>query len=212
MAARGVIGEAAIRVRPDTSTFEKETKSSVLGTVGKIAAATGAGVAIWKGFDFAKDAVIGFNSTLEQAHAAFKNLLGSGQAANKMLAELQDFAKTTPFAFEQLIPVSQQLVGALGKSADVTGIMTQLGDAISATGGSADKLNQLTLAYTQLATSGTAHLGDLMQINNAVPGALARMAKASGQSVGQFRESVSKSMVSSGEAVKLFKKVTTDPK
>lgn len=206
------LGTSYIRVRPDSSGFEGEAKKSVLGTIGKVAAGAGALFAGFKAFDFVKDSVIGFNSTLEQSRSAFTNLLGSGKAANKMLADLQQFAKTTPFAFEQLIPVSQQLVGALGKNVDVTATMTQLGDAISATGGSADKLNQLTLAYTQMATSGTAHLGDLMQINNAVPGALARMAKAGGMSVGQFRESVSKGMVSSGDAIKLFKKVTTDPK
>lgn len=207
-----VLGEAIVRVRSDTSGFESNTRSSILGTVAKVGGAAAGLFAGFKVFDFVKDSVIGFNSTLEQSHAAFQNLLGSGQAANKMLSDLQNFAKTTPFAFEQLIPVAQQLVGALGKGVNVTAVMTNLGDAISATGGSADKLSQLTLAYTQLATSGTAHLGDLMQINNAVPGALARMAQASGVSVGKFRENVSAGLVSSGDAVKLFHKITTDPK
>lgn len=207
-----VLGEGVIRIRSDTSGFESSTRSSILGTVGKVGGAAAGLFAGFKVFDFVKDSVIGFNSTLEQSRSAFTNLLGSGDAANKMLSDLQEFAKTTPFAFEQLIPVSQQLVGALGKSVDVTATMRELGDAVSATGGSGEKLGQLTLAYTQLATSGTAHLGDLMQINNAVPGALARMAQAAGLSVGDFRDKVSKGLISSGEAVKLFHTITTDKK
>lgn len=212
MAFGAPIAEEFVRIRADTQGFKGEATSGVTGSLKGIAAGAAGVFAGLKVFDFVKDSVIGFNSTLEQSRTAFKVLLGGIEPANAMLAKLQDFAKTTPFAFEQLIPVAQQLVGALGKSTNVTQVMTELGDAISATGGSAAKLDQLTLAYTQLATSGVARMGDLNQINNAVPGALSRMAQAAGVSVGDFRQKVGKGMVSSAEAVKLFHKVTTDPK
>lgn len=212
MAFGAPIAEEFVRIRADTQGFKGEASTGVTGSLKGIAAAAGGVFAGLKVFDFVKDSVIGFNSTLEQSRTAFKVLLGGIEPANKMLAKLQDFAKSTPFAFEQLIPVAQQLVGALGKGTDVTKVMTELGDAISATGGSSAKLDQLTLAYTQLATSGVARMGDLNQINNAVPGALSRMAQAAGVSVGEFRQKVSKGMVSSADAVKLFHTVTTDPK
>lgn len=207
-----VIGEAAVRIRGDTSTFKSDTEKGVLGGVGGVLKKA-AGLAVGFGiFKAVKDDVIGFNSTLEQSRTAFTVLTGSAGRANDILAELQEFAKTTPFAFEDILGPSQQLLGALGKSTDVTAKMRELGDAISATGGSAAKLDQLTLAYTQLATSGTARLGDLNQINNAVPGALTKMAESAGLSMGEFREKVSQGAISSAEAVKLFHNVATDPK
>ncbi len=210
------IGEAFVAVRADTSGFQSSASRGVLGSIGSIAK-TGASLLAGFGlFKVIKDDVIGFNATLEQTKVAFTNLLGSGKAANEMLANLQQFAKVTPFSFEQLIPLSQQLIGSLGGAADtsqeLTGIMTQLGDAISATGGSSDQLRLLTTAYSQAATSGTVHMQDLLQINNAFPGSLAKMADAAGVSIGQFREDVANGMVTSAKFVELFKKVTTDKK
>jgi tape measure domain-containing protein len=199
-----VIGEAAVRIRPETSGFQSQTRTSVLGTLTRVGAAVGLVSAGFKAFQFAKTAMIGFNAQLQQSRAAFTVLLGGVKPANAALASLQKFARQTPFEFQDLLPVAQQLLGTGTKLGDLVPTMNLLGDSISAVGGGAPQLRQLTLAYTQLATSGTAHLGDLMQINNAVPGALTRIAQAAGMSVGQFRAAVSLGKITSAEAVRFM--------
>jgi tape measure domain-containing protein len=204
-----IIGEAAYKVRADTTGFQREAEGGIGKGMLGLATKLGAGFAAFKVFEFAKDSIIGFNSTLEQSKTAFTTLLGGAKPATKAISELQQFAVKTPFAFKELLPVAQQLLGTGTKLGDLTPVMTRLGDAVSSTGGTSADLSQLTLAYTQMSTSGKANLQDLMQINNAVPGTLSRMAEAGGMSIGQFREKVSAGMVSSKEAVDLFNKATS---
>src|SRR3972149_6981213 len=44
-------------------------------------------------------AAIKMSASMETARIGFKTMLGSAQAADKMLRELADFAATTPFEF-----------------------------------------------------------------------------------------------------------------
>src|SRR5690349_6731159 len=86
-----------------------------LSSVGQIAKGVFAGNLVTSGFsqafNFAKTAVFGFNSTLEQSTIAFTTMLGSGTKAKVFLAQLQQFAKVTPFEFQGLVQNSQTLMG-----------------------------------------------------------------------------------------------------
>jgi tape measure domain-containing protein len=203
------IADAFVRIRPDTTGFKEETSSRVGGALGGIARTAGAiaiGYGAFRGLQFGYDAAIKFNSQLQQTHVAFQTILGSSSMATQAIKQLNTFAAQTPFEFQDIIPVAQQLLGTGTKLKDLTPILTNLGNAISATGGSGDQLRLLTLAYTQLATSGTAHLQDLMQVNNAVPGSMGRIAAAMHMTIGQFREAVSAGKVTSEEATTAINK------
>ncbi len=79
----------------------------------------------------------------EQAKVAFEVLLGSGEAANKMLADLQKFAATTPFQFPE-IRQSAQLLTAFGFSAeDVQQQLKVLGNIAAGTGQPITELAEL---------------------------------------------------------------------
>jgi phage-related protein len=59
----------------------------------------------------AKSAIFDFNSTLQNSTIAFTSLLGSGKKAQTFLDQLQQFAKSTPFEFTDLVKNSQLLLG-----------------------------------------------------------------------------------------------------
>lgn len=88
----------------------------------------------------------------EQTKISFEVMLGSAAKATKLLAELQDFAKKTPFNLVELQDSTKRLL-AYGVAGDeVIDTMTMLGNVTSGVG--RDKLPQLILAFGQVKAAG----------------------------------------------------------
>src|SRR5262245_50705572 len=83
------------------------------------AAAGAAGAALTLGlqkvaeaFDFAADAVIGFNASLEQSRVGWTTLLGSAEKANAILGSLRELAeKSDVFEFRAAEQAARRLLG-----------------------------------------------------------------------------------------------------
>ena len=89
-------------------------------------------------------AVIDYSSNLEQAQIGFETFTGSAVAARKHLADLEEFAKTTPFEFSGLVNASRKLQG-VGKDAEqIIPILTDIGNAAAAAGASSEDINAIT--------------------------------------------------------------------
>lgn len=94
------------------SAFESVVSGLKLGFAVDLASRTTDAIA--KGFAFAKESVIGFNSEVEQQEVAFRTLLGSVEAARSRIAELVQFAKDTPFELPQIVQASRVLQSLTG--------------------------------------------------------------------------------------------------
>jgi len=79
-------------------------------------------------------AVLDYSSKLEQAKIGFTTMTGSAVTAQKHLEDLQKFAATTPFRFDELVTASQQLQGVGFKSTQIIPILKDVGNALSAAG------------------------------------------------------------------------------
>ncbi len=79
-------------------------------------------------------AVLDYSSNLEQARIGFTSMLGSAQAADKHLKELETFAKTTPFRFHELVLASQNMQGLGHATKDILPMLTDIGDILSGSG------------------------------------------------------------------------------
>ncbi len=112
-------------------------------------------------------AFLGQNAAMEQTRIAFVGLLGSGQAADAMLRQLQSFAAATPFEFTELTKDTQMLIGMGFAARDVIPIMTAVGDAASGVGAGADGVNRITLALGQMQARGKVTGQDMMQMTEA---------------------------------------------
>jgi tape measure domain-containing protein len=136
---------------------------------------------------FAKDAVFGFNATLQNSTIAFTTMLGSATKAQSFLTDLQKFAKSTPFEFQGLVQTAQNMMGMGIAAKDVIPDLTALGDSVASIGGSQEQVKQVTLAFDQMAAKGTLDMGNMNQLmEGGVPNALKIMAAAYKVTTGQM--------------------------
>lgn len=215
------VGELMARLKVDSSQFDGKLKESegklnnLSGTAGRVRGAMNsifqgvgmfAGAAAMNGltsaFDFAKNAVFGFNATIQNSTIAFTTMLGSGQKAQTFLNQLKDFAKSTPFEFGDLVTNAQNMMGMGIAAQDVIPDLTALGDSVASIGGSTEQVKQVTLAFDQMAAKGTLDMGNMNQLmQGGVPNALKIMADAYGVTTGKMIEMISAGDVQSSVAL-----------
>jgi tape measure domain-containing protein len=147
--------------------------------------------------------VFQFAQTLEQARNSLTNLLGSSGAADRMIGRLKDFAKTTPFNFDQLVSFSQQLV-AVGFNADrVVPTMQSLGDATAALGGGNELLGRLIRNLGQMQSAQKISTRDMNDFATSGLPIWDLMATKLGITTGQLRDMIS----TAGGGAKAFKQL-----
>jgi tape measure domain-containing protein len=215
------IGELMGRLRLDSGQFEsgikgaEEKMSGLSGTAGRMRGAMNSifqGVGMFAGgaamnglsaaFNFAKDAVFGFNATIQNSTIAFTTMLGSGQKAQVFLDQLKAFAKSTPFEFEDLVSSAQNMMGMGIAAKDVIPDLTALGDSVASIGGGAEQVKQVTLAFDQMNAKGTVDLGNMNQLmQGGVPNALKIMAEAYHVTTGKMIDMISAGDVQSSVAL-----------
>lgn len=106
----------------------------------------------------------GFNSMMENAQISFTTLTGSAEKAKSMLADLQEFARTSPFDTPGIIQASQRLM-AMGFTADeVKPTLTALGNAMAAVGGSSDSFSRAAISIGQMAASANASSREMREL------------------------------------------------
>lgn len=165
--------------------------------------------AIGKGFAFAKDAAIGFNSSLEQSRIAFATFLGGARQADRFLADLQKYAVATPFEFPQLIEASKRML-AFGFSAQqVMPLLTAVGNATAALGSGSVGLDRITLALGQMQAKGRVSGEELRQLQEAgikTGDIFAIIAEQTGATTQQLQEMAEKGQLSSTLFIAAFEK------
>lgn len=136
-------------------------------------------------------------ANFEQVQVALSALTGSAAAGLAQFKQLQTFAAVTPFEFSDLTTSAERFdafSAAIGQSkAQLVPFLTTIGNLVSETGGGAQALDSITLAMGQTASQGKLTLGNLDQINNALPGfsAVAAIAAVRGQTTAQVMQEIS---------------------
>src|SRR5690242_6734241 len=98
----------------------------------------------------------------EQTQVAFKTMLGSAEEAEKLLRNLANFAKATPFQLTELEDASKRLL-AFGTAADdLIPTLTMLGNIAAGVG--TDKMPQLVRAFGQIQAKGFLMGQELLQL------------------------------------------------
>lgn len=175
----------------ETSGIMKGAFGAVAGAVTLGAGALAAGLGA--------TALFGLKSaaSLEQVNVALDSLTGSVAAGTKQFKQLQDFANTSPFEFNDLTTSAEKFdafSAAIGQTKDdLTSYLNTVGDLVAETGGGAQALDSISLAFGQTASQGKLTLGNLEQINNAIPGfnAVAAIAAQRGITQAQALQQIS---------------------
>ncbi len=148
--------------------------------------------------------LVSANVTLERFNVGFVRLLGSQHAATAFFAQLRQFGAQTSFELEQLIPLAQRLL-AVGFAADtVIPSLRAIGDAVAAFGGSAEMIDRVTLAISQMATRGRVSASEMLQLTEAGIPAWQILADQLGITTGQLQDMVSKGLVPASQAIPLL--------
>ncbi|NPV72085.1 MAG: tape measure protein [Firmicutes bacterium] len=179
--------------------------AGVLAPVAQTAAGVFAGLAGYEGFRRAllaiADTAIGMNARLEQSRIAFANMLGSAEAAEKMLRGLQEFAAKTPFEFPELQDAARRML-ALGFSAEeILPVLQAVGDAAAGLGLGAQGVDRIILALGQMQAKAKVTGEEMRQLTEAGIPAWEILAQAIGTTTQKVMELAEKGAIPADRAI-----------
>ena len=110
---------------------------------------------------------VNYNASMEQYRIMLTTLTGSADEADRVITQLQQDASKSPFDTSSLVKANQYLLST-GEDADkARNMITYLGDAIAATGGSSNELDRMAANLQQIKNLGKASAVDIKQFANA---------------------------------------------
>lgn len=173
-----------------------ETGKGFLGSFGKAIAGVGATIAAAFAIDKIIDVGAGafrVAADFQQTRIAFEGLLGDVTLADEKLRELQEFAASTPFDFEQVSEAGRKLLSFGIDAERIIPILTNIGNAAATLGASSYDINLVTRALGQITSKGRVQLEELNQIAEAFPGfnPIRALAEGIGVSTAEFTEKLS---------------------
>ncbi|HEX2868811.1 MAG TPA: tape measure protein [Ignavibacteriales bacterium] len=159
-----------------------------------------------KAFDFfSKPVTLAMDA--EQAKVTFEVLLGSADAANKMIKQMKEDAAKTPLEFTDFQQAGKILLN-FGVEADkLRGIMMMLGDV---SGGDAQRFQQLALVFGQVASAGKLQGQDLLQLINAGFNPLQEISRTTGESMAKLKKDMEGGKISYDMVIGAFKSATSE--
>lgn len=204
--------EVRLQVKLDSSSAEKSVSnlskktdnlSSKFTKVGKIMT-----VGVTTPLTALATAGVKYNATMETYLANLTTLLGGNQQeAQKLLNTLKEMAATTPYETTDLVKATQKMM-AFGISAnDSLNYLQMLGDISM---GDANKMDSLTLAFSQMGASGRASMEDINQMIDTGFNPLTIISQKTGESMADLRDRVSAGKVSFQEIADAMKSATSE--
>lgn len=143
---------------------------------------------------------------VEQTAAQFKTLLGSQEAATKMMADIQKFAATTPFGDEGVTAAAKTLLSYQVAADQVLPTIQVMGDIAAATG--AD-LGDLATIFGRVRAQGRLMTMELDQFNNRGIPMGAALAEMLGKTTAEVRKMASEGKISFGDMQRAMIQMTS---
>lgn len=141
----------------------EKTSNSVSNLIGKIAIGSEVArlfhAALSEAFNLIEtgaSSTLTLASNLEQAHIGFATMLGSAEAADQFIGQLQDYAESTAFSFPTIEKAAQNFL-AMGMNAkQVLPVITDISNALSAAGhgGDMDMLQRVSQSLGEIQARG----------------------------------------------------------
>ena len=167
------VKDLMVKIKADTSDFDRgmdsasNSASSFSNKMGNVME----NVKSFLIYDIGKNLVTGFvnatksgieyNATLEQSAIKWETLLGTQEKANKMLQDIQKFAKDTPFEQMGVEAMATQLHNAGFEGEALFNQISKFGDLAGAFGIQSDSLQEMVRQYSQVKQAGVAYTEDL---------------------------------------------------
>ena len=156
--------------------------------------------------DFGRQA-IDAQSKVEQLEISFRTLLGSQEKASALIAEIKSYGTVTPYDTEGLAQAARLMLSYGMSSNKIMPTLQMLGDIAM---GDKDKLQSLTLAFSQMSASGRVCKEDLNQMVDAGFNPLQIISEKTGKSIGELTDEVSKGAISVQDIEQAFIDATSE--
>lgn len=153
------------------------------------------------------EAAIEARSRIEQLEVSFSTLLGSQAQANALLQEIREYGTVTPYDTEGLAQAARLMLSYGMATNKVMPTLRMLGDISM---GNKEKLQSLTLAFSQMSASGRVCKEDLNQMVNAGFNPLQIIAEQTGKSIGELNDEVSAGKISVNQIEQAFISATSE--
>lgn len=150
--------------------------------------------------EFGKQAVLAAGE-YQKLNVAFTTFLGSASLAKQTLAELQQFAQTTPFTAQETQQASRVLLAYGFNAKQLLPILTQLGSISS---GTQIPLQQIALVFGQVKAAGKLMGQDLLQLVNAGFNPLQEISERTGESMASLRKRMAEGKISADDIQESF--------
>ena len=167
------VKDLMVKIKADTSDFDRgmdqasDSASGFSNKMGKVMENVKSfliydiGKSLVTGFVNATKSGIEYNATLEQSAIKWETLLGTQEKANKMLQDIQKFAKDTPFEQMGVEAMATQLHNAGFEGQALFNQISKFGDLAGAFGIQSDSLQEMVRQYAQVKQAGIAYTEDL---------------------------------------------------
>ena len=153
------------------------------------------------------EAAVEARSRIEQLEVSFSTLLGSQAQANALLQEIREYGEVTPYDTEGLSQAARLMLSYGMATNKVMPTLRMLGDIAM---GDKEKLQSLTLAFSQMSASGRVCKQDLNQMVNAGFNPLQIIAEQTGKSLGELNDEVSAGKISVNQIEQAFISATSE--
>ena len=199
------------KVNIDTSKIS-EANGGINSLIGKFSSAKTAVSGFLVAFgasalvDFGRQA-IDAESKVEQLEISFRTLLGSQEKASALIAEIKAYGTVTPYDTEGLAQAARLMLSYGMSSSKIMPTLKMLGDIAM---GDKDKLQSLTLAFSQMSASGRVCKEDLNQMVDAGFNPLQVISEKTGKSIGELTDEVSKGAISVQDIEQAFIDATSE--
>lgn len=134
-------------------------------------------------------------------NTSFEVLLGSEEAAKRLVADITKYGADTTYDKMGLGANAQQMLSFGIDDSKIMPTLKAIGDIAM---GDANKMNSLTLAYSQMTSTGKLMGQDLLQMINAGFNPLNEISKATGKSIGELKKEMEKGAISAEMVEKAF--------
>jgi tape measure domain-containing protein len=150
---------------------------------------------------------------METAQVALTTLMGSVSAATKQMAQLKQFAASTPFQFTELLSATRRMMAFGFQAKETIPVLRNLGNASFALGQGAEGVNNMILALGQMRMKGRAQSEELTRQLGQYVGAWQYLANYLQVDVKTAMSMVEKRMIDGETAVKaVLLGIANDPK
>lgn len=165
-----------------------QSVNTALAGVGNVVNTAGAAVAVLGTKAVAAGA--DFNRLQQNSGVALKTLLGSSEAAQRQLEKLNAFTSKSPFGRDTFMRAQQTLLGFGLEAGKVVPYLDAIQNAVAGIGGSNADIEGVTQVIAKIRSSATLGQQDLLELGNRGINAAALIAKATGKTEKQVRESI----------------------